>query len=120
MSVNAKFIVDKVDVYEEYYGWSNVVSRVNARWELTHPDYPDAKVYHIFFFTLDPTAIQQESFVPIEQATDEVLEQWCLATVSAETMQEIKVAAIPALRYQQQGKGLTTYYSNPASPVTQS
>jgi hypothetical protein len=113
MAFSREFIVDAVYKQEEYFGWENTVLMVEARWKITHSDFPGAAVFHRFVVDLDTTFLSHDTYVPIDQVTDAILEEWVTAPLTQDQISAIEGNALPALRRIHYKNSLTVHYQNP-------
>jgi hypothetical protein len=117
MAYTKEFIVDRVYTQPEYYGWVDTVLLVEARWKITHNDYPNASSYHLFRTELDTTDLSHDTYVPLADVTDAMLEQWVTSQLTPDQVRAIEGAALPALRYMHYKSTLNEHYSNPDFPA---
>jgi hypothetical protein len=117
MSVQKEFIVDIIKKYDNYAGFQNVISYIQARWKLTHPQYPNGFTYHLFTRKLDLSSLNNETFKPIDQVTNEEMEVWCLEGITTTQRLEILNQAIDPIMYSHEINSMTTYYTNPDLPT---
>lgn len=114
MSINKEFIPDILKKYDNYFGFENVISYIQARWKLTDSEYPNGVTYHSFNIKLDLTNLSNETFTPIDQITNETLELWCTQSISTTQRLEILNRALMPIISSHEINSMTTYYVNPA------
>ena len=112
MSYSREFIKDKVLKYDEYYGWENAIAFIYARWKITNSQYPDGFAYHYFQKELNVDAITKETFISIDDVTDEQLEAWCISGISNNTIEEIQMHNLPVIQQSHKLAQMTTHYEN--------
>ena len=113
MSYTREFIKDKILTHDEYYGWQNTIAVIYARWKITNSQYPDGFAYHYFHKELDVDAITQDTFIAIDDVTDEQLEAWCVAGLSNNTIVEIETHNLAEIQARHKMAQLTEHYTNP-------
>lgn len=114
MAFNREFIVDQVKTHDSIHGFENAIALIKARWKITHSDYPNGFAYHVFQKYFHHDTYTLETFVPIEDVTDAMMEQWVSEGISPEAMNEIYNAAFPVIQATDAEVGLTTHFHNPA------
>jgi hypothetical protein len=113
MAFNKQFIVDQVKTHDNIYGFENAIALIKARWKITHSDYPNGFAYHAFHKYFHHDTYNLETFTPIQDVTDAMMEEWVSGAISPEAMNEIYNAAFPYIQATDAEHGLTTYYQNP-------
>ena len=113
MSYTRKFIKDRLLTHDEYYGWQNAIAVIYARWKITNSQYPDGFAYHYFQKELNVDAITQDTFIAIDDVTDEQLEAWCVAGLSDNTIVEIETHNLAESQARHKMAQLTEYYTKP-------
>lgn len=113
MAFNREFIVDQILVHEQLDDMQNAIASIKARWKITHSDYPNGVAYHVFHKIYLEGEFDLDNFIPIEDVTNAVMEQWLTANISPEAINEIYNAAFPQIKTTDATFGLTTYYENP-------
>jgi hypothetical protein len=116
MSFSREFIVDTIKTHDAYYGYVNAIAIVSARWKITNSQYPNGCAYHCFMKELDVDSLTPACFLPIEDVSNEQLEQWCIADMSPNTIAEIELMALIEIKRSHAMQSLTTYYQNPEVP----
>lgn len=112
MAFSREFIVDQVKVHDSIHGFENAIALIKARWKITHSDYPNGYAYHAFHKYLHHDTYTLETFVPIDQVTNEMMEQWVSADITPEVLNSIYTAALPFIQMKDAEAGLTTYYES--------
>ena len=115
MTINKEFIVDLIKKYDNYNGFENVISYIQAHWKLTNPLYPKGYTYHIFTLKLDLTNLSGTTFKPIDQITNNDIETWCTETLDTNQRLGIENAAINTIKESHEFNSMTVYYQNPDS-----
>lgn len=113
MAIQKEFIVDIIKKYDNYAGFENVIAFIQARWKLTDPLYPAGVTYHLFTCKLNLNGLNPDTFKPIDQVTNEEMEQWCVNTITTTQQLEILNQAINTVKYSHELNSMTTYYTNP-------
>lgn len=113
MAFSKQFVVDVVKTHDDYYGWQNAVAIVQARWIITHSDFPLGEAVHVFTQELDCQAITEESYIPIENVTDADYERWVTAAMSPELITNIENHSLAYIKKTHRMASLTTHYQNP-------
>lgn len=113
MAFNKEFIIDSVKTIDNYFGWPNAVAFVQARWKITHTDYPEGAAYHVFVQELDVESITESTFVLIDDVTDQLIEQWVTSKLDPETVIRIEMNALEVIKASHYHSALTTHYQNP-------
>jgi hypothetical protein len=117
MAYNTEFIVDQVKVMDEIHQFQNAVTLVKARWRITNTDYPNGEAFHVFHKYFYHDTLEAETFVPIEDVTDAMLEQWVTGGITVEAREAIYARAMVQIQVSHAEHGLTTYYQNPDAPI---
>jgi len=115
MTINKEFILDLVKKYDNYNGFENVISYIQARWKLTDPQYPNGVTYHLFTLKIDLSNLNSSTFKPIDQITNSEMEAWCEATLTTDQKLSIETGAITPIRESHEFNSMTTYYQNPSA-----
>ena len=113
MSYTREFIKDRLLTHDSHAIWSDVIAIVYARWKITNSEYPDGFAYHYFQTELNVSAATGQTFIPIENVTDEQLEAWCIFGLSNNTIVEIETHNLAEIQYRHKLAQLTEYYTNP-------
>jgi len=113
MAFNREFIVDQVLTHDQIDDMQNVIAVIKARWKITHSDYPNGFAYHAFNKYYYEGDFDLDNFIPIEDVTDAILEQWVTSSMVPDTVNEIYVAAMPLIRAKDAEHGLTIHFQNP-------
>jgi hypothetical protein len=113
MPFNTEFIVDLVKTHDEIYGFENAIALIQARWKITHTEYPNGYVYHAFRKYFHHDTYTLETFTPVDQVTNEMMEQWLTADLSPDVKNDIFHRAFPIIQQVDAEHGLTTHYQNP-------
>lgn len=113
MAFNKQFVVDVVKVHDNYFGWENAVALVQARWIITHSEYPLGQATHVFTQELDCESITEESFIAIDDVTDADYERWVTASLNPQTVASIEDHSLNYIKKTHRIASLTTHYTNP-------
>ena len=113
MSYTREFIKDRLLTHDSHAIWSDVIAVVYARWKITNSQYPDGFAYHYFQKELDVNAITQDTFIAIDDVTNEQLETWCVAGLSNNTIVEIETHNLAEIQHRHKMAQLTEHYTNP-------
>lgn len=113
MTVKTEFIVDLIKKYDNYAGFENVISYIEARWKLTDPLYPNGATYHLFRYKADLSNLTPGTFKPITEITNEEMEAWCSSQLTTNQKLEILSRAIDPIMYSHEINSMTVYYTNP-------
>ncbi len=57
-------------------------------------------------------AITKETFISIDDVTDEQLEAWCISGISNNTIEEIQMHNLPVIQQSHKLAQMTTHYEN--------
>ena len=112
MAYNLEFIVDQVKVHPEIHQFVNGIALIRARWKITNTDYPDGFAYHLLQKSFSHDSYTLETFVPAEDVTDAMMEEWLTGDMHANTKQNIKMASLQQIMFSHEEAQLTTYYEN--------
>jgi len=113
MAFNKQFVVDVVKTHEDYFGWANAVALVQARWIITHSEYPLGEAVHTFVQEIDCEGITEESFISIDDVTDADYERWVTASLSPQVIASIEDHSLRHIKKTHRIASLTTHYTNP-------
>ena len=113
MSYTREFIKDKILTHDSYAIFSNVIAVIYARWKITNSEYPNGFAYHYFHKELNVSAVTGQTFILIENVTDEQLEAWCISGLSNNTIVEIETHNLAEIQARHKMAQLTEYYTNP-------
>ena len=113
MARQLEFIKDEVLV-QDIHGFTGAIAVVKGRWKVKCTDYPNGFSYHRFYKVFDDDTLTLETFVALDDVTDEMLETWVVGDVSEDTKQKIYQAALPVIRQTHFEAGLTRHYRNPS------
>jgi hypothetical protein len=113
MAVKTEFIVDLIKKYDNYAGFENVISYIEARWKLTDSLYPNGAAYHVFRFKVNLDNLSPSTFKPIAEITNEEMEAWCSTTMTTDQKAQILSRAIDPIMYSHEINSMTVYYTNP-------
>jgi hypothetical protein len=112
MAFNTQFVVDQVKVYPEIHKFTNGISLIRAHWIITNTDHPDGAAHHVFEKSFSHDSFTLETFVPVEDVTDAMMEEWVTSSIAADTIQKIKMAALERIRFTHEEAQMTTYFEN--------
>jgi hypothetical protein len=112
MGIETKFILDKLKVKESLDELENIICVIQARWEMTNPDYPNGVSYHSFYKVFDYNTVEPADYLPIKEITDEKLEEWCLAEIDNDQINAIYMSAESQIIKTHKESELIDYYVN--------
>ena len=113
MAFATEFIVDVVKTHDNIHGFENAIAVIKARWRITHTDYPNGEAFHGFHKYFHHDTYELETFTPIQDVTNEMMEQWVTSAITPETREAIFHRAFTQIQVTDAEHGLTTHYQNP-------
>ena len=118
MAFTHEFVVDRVLVHDNYFGFQNAVKLIQAHWVIRHTEYPDGRAHHYFEikFDLDDPGLDPETYVPISDVSDAVIEQWLTGDLTYTQINDINANAFPMIQRVHEIESLETWYENPDAP----
>jgi hypothetical protein len=120
MGFSTEFIVDQVLKHDEIHGFEDAIAVIKARIKILHSGYPNGYAYHAFHKVFPTSVYTLETFTPIDAVTDAMMEQWCMADINTDVLNNIFNAALPFIKMKHNEHGLTVHYQNPdAIPTPQ-
>ena len=111
MSFTKEFVVNEVRVHSEIHGFTNAIALIIAHWRITHSDYPNGVAYHFFRKYFHHDLYTLETFTPVEDVTDAMMEQWLTADMTPESIIEIENRAMDVIKQKDAEAGLQVYYT---------
>ena len=110
MAYNREFIKYEVLTHAEIHGFTNAIAYIRAALKITNTDFPNGVAYHAMEKLFPDSSYERETFIPIEDVTDAMMEEWLLADYPAEVLANIDLHALANIKKTHEKHGLTTYY----------
>jgi hypothetical protein len=110
MAFQREFIKYEVLTRDEIDGFSNAIVSISAAFKITNTEFPNGFAYHSMEKLFPDSSYELETFIPIEDVTDAMMEEWLVADYSADVLANINMHALATIKKTHEKHGLTTYY----------